>query len=238
MGEKGQNRRRDQASRQISHAAFRRWLLAFAFCAAAVVVSIYYIDRPAAVFFNTHVRPTELWGWLNHLLAPFVLVPVAALLFLLGLGCWRLSGRQLGAWTLEPLLCSWSAIWALAAEFVFKRILGRAWPDPTYTGKHLYGFRFLNAGPYWDSFPSGTATVSAAIVATVWIVTPRLRLPSVLLAALLCAGVIVTNGHWLSDVIAGAFLGASIGWMTVLVLRSPVLRDPQPRDTARRNANG
>ena len=149
-----------------------------------------------------------------------------------------LAALRPAARRLEPLLCSWSAIWALAAEFVFKRILGRVWPDPTYTGKHLYGFRFLNAGPYWDSFPSGTATVSAAIVATVWIVTPRLRLPSVLLAALLCAGVIVTNGHWLSDVIAGAFLGASIGWMTVLVLRSPVLRDPQPRDTARRNANG
>jgi len=35
---------------------------------------------------------------------------------------------------------------------------------------------------------------------------------------ILLTAVVVTNGHWLSDVIAGAFLGASIGWMTVLLL--------------------
>jgi membrane-associated phospholipid phosphatase len=204
----------------------RLWLLTSALCVIAVVVSVSYVDRPAAVLFNTYVRHTELWGWLNRLLAPFVLVPVAALIFPLGLGCWLLSGRQIGTWALKPLLCSWSAIWALAAEFVCKQIFGRAWPDPAYIENHLYGFRFLNGGPSWNSFPSGTATISAAIVATVWLVAPRLRLPSVLLAVLLCGGAVVTNGHWLSDVIAGAFLGASIGRMTVLLLRSRLLRTP------------
>jgi membrane-associated phospholipid phosphatase len=62
------------------------------------------------------------------------------------------------------------------------------------------------------------------MLATVWIITPRLRLPGVFLVLLLCGGVVITNGHWLSDVIAGAFLGASIGWMTVLLLCSQVLR--------------
>ena len=199
---------------------FRRWLIALALCVIAVLVSVAYVDRPAAEFFNTHVRHTELWGWLDHLLAPFVLIPVVALLFLLGSGCWLLSGRQLGAWTLKPLLLSWSGIWALAAEFIFKQIFGRAWPDPGYVENHLYGFRLLHGGPHWNSFPSGTATISAAILATLWLVAPRLRLPGAFLAILLCSGVVVTNGHWLSDVIAGAFLGASIGWMTVPLVRT------------------
>jgi hypothetical protein len=40
------------------------------------------------------------------------------------------------------------------------------------------------------------------------------------LMVLICGGVVVTNEHWVSDVIAGAFLGASIGRMTVLMLGS------------------
>jgi membrane-associated phospholipid phosphatase len=215
----------------IYQSGFRRWLFALAWCVIAVLVSVSYVDRPAANFFNTHVRHTELWGWLAHLLGPLVLIPVAALFFLLGLGCWVLSGRHPRGWTLKPMLCSWSAIWALAAEFVFKRIFGRAWPDPGYVENHIYGFRFLHGGPHWDSFPSGTAAISAAIAATLWLVAPRLRLPSVFLATLICGGVVVTNGHWLSDAIAGAFLGASIGWMTVLLLGSRV-PPTQPADAS------
>jgi membrane-associated phospholipid phosphatase len=211
---------------------FRRWLLTLALSVIAVLVSVSYVDRPAAEFFNAYVRHTALWGWLDRLLAPFVLIPVVALLFLFSTGCWLLSGRQPGTWTLKPLLCSWSAIWALAAEFVAKRVFGRAWPDPGYVENHLYGFRFLRGTPQWNSFPSGTATISAAIVATVWLVAPRLRLPGVFLAVLLCCGVVVTNGHWLSDVIAGAFLGASIGWMTVRLLDSQALRTPSADPSA------
>ncbi len=177
-----------------------------------------------AEFFNAHIRHTELWGWLDRLLAPFVAIPVAALVFLLGLGCRLLSGRQLRAWSVKPLLVSWSAIWAVAAEFIFKQIFGRAWPDPGYVENHIYGFRLLHGSPHWNSFPSGTATISAAMVATLWLLAPRLRLPSAFLAVLLCIGVVVTNGHWLSDVIAGAFLGASIGWMTVLLVGPQMLR--------------
>jgi membrane-associated phospholipid phosphatase len=203
---------------------FRRWLMMLALCVVAVLVSVSYVDRPMAEFFNARIRHTELWGWLDRLLAPFVAIPVVALVFLLGLGCRVLSGRQLRAWTVKPLLVSWSAIWALAAEFIFKQIFGRAWPDPGYVENHLYGFRFLHGGPHWNSFPSGTATISAAMVATLWLLAPRLRLPSAFLAVLLFIGVVVTNGHWLSDVIAGAFLGASIGWMTVLLVGPQMLR--------------
>jgi len=32
-----------------------------------------------------------------------------------------------------------------------------------------------------------------------------------------CFGVTITNGHWVSDVVAGILLGASIGWMTVAI---------------------
>jgi len=206
----------------ICHVAFRRWLLLLALCVMAVVVCVCSVDRPAAELFNTYLRNSTFSNWIKRLLAPLVLIPVSALLFLFGSGCWLLSGRQLGGWTQKPLLCCWSTIWALAAEFVCKDIFGRGWPNPTYIENHLYGFRFLHAGPYWTSFPSGTATIAAALSTTIWLVAPRLRLPILFLTVLICGGVVVTNGHWISDVIAGAFLGASIGWMTVSMLGSHV----------------
>ena len=195
---------------------FRLWVCAFTVCVVAVVLSVSYVDRPAAEFFEAHFRHTHFRTVLGYALGPFVLVVVLALFFLLGSGSWLLSGRRLSSWTLKPLLCSWSGIWALGTEVVFKRIFGRGWPSPTYLEDHQYAFRFLHGTPHWDSFPSGTAAISAAIASVLWIVAPRLRFIAALLAALLS---ILTNGHWISDVIAGGFLGISIGWMTVLLLR-------------------
>jgi len=214
--------------------AFRRWLFLLLLCVMAVVACACCIDRPAAELFNTYVRNSAVSDWIKSLLAPLVLVPVSALFFLSGAGCWLLSGRQLGGWTQKPLLCSWSTIWALAAEFVSKNIFGRGWPNPTYIESHFYGFRFLHAGPHWTSFPSGTATIAAAISTTIWLVAPRLRLPILFVTVLICGGVVVTNGHWISDVIAGAFLGASIGWMTVSMLGSHV----RPASAGNSSASG
>jgi hypothetical protein len=96
--------------------AYRRWLLALALCAISVLVCIWYVDRPAAEFFNSNVRPYPAWIWLDRLLAPLVAVPVAALLFQFGAGLWLLIGRRLASWTLTPLVHSSGTIWAIAAE--------------------------------------------------------------------------------------------------------------------------
>jgi membrane-associated phospholipid phosphatase len=177
---------------------FRRWLLALICCFVGTVVSILCTDHPLADFFGAYVAHTTARYWLDRLLGPLVLFPVAALLFLFACGCWRISGRKLAAWTRPLLLCSWSATWALAAEFAFKQLFSR----------------LPHGGPHLNQFPSGTATISVAAAATIWLVAPRLRIPAALMTTCACVAVVVTNGHWLSDVIAGAFLGLSIGWMT------------------------
>jgi len=205
-------------------AAFRYWVFALFLCTIAVVVCIAYVDRPAAEFLETHLRRTTLWAWLDRVLRPLDLVVVTELFFLFGCGIWVLSGRQLCSWTETPLLSAWSTVWAVAATIICKHIFGRAWPDPTYVHDHLYGFHFLRGGQHWDSFPSGTAAISTAIVSVLWIMRPRWRVVSLLIVVLLSGAVVVTNFHWMSDVIAGAFLGASIGWSTVR------LRDPQSRN--------
>lgn len=217
----------DLATRMPHDIAYRRFLLALTLCAVSVLACIFYVDRPAAEFFNAHVRPYAVWTWLNRLLAPLVVVPAAALLFQFAVGFWLLFGRRLPSWIQALLLYSSGTIWAIAAEFVFKQICGRGSPDPTYLANHLYGFRFLHATEGWRSFPSGTATIALTLVAITCLRFPRWRLMVSVLAGLACIGVTVTNGHWVSDVIAGMFLGASIGWMTVAISSASQLAQNQ-----------
>lgn len=198
--------------------AFRCWLTGLALCTVAVGVCVAYVDRSLALFFDAHIRHTNLWIWLDVALFPFVAIVGAAFIFQCACGVWLIAGHQLQAWTEIPFLCSWSAIAGVASEIILKRIFGRGWPDPTFIQNHLYGFRFLHAGWHWDSFPSGTATVSAAILAVLWILRPRWRVPGVVVVFFLMAAVVVMNYHWLSDVIAGGFLGLSVGWSTVRLL--------------------
>ncbi|MGA2351690.1 MAG: phosphatase PAP2 family protein [Terracidiphilus sp.] len=198
--------------------ATRNWLLAFAVAAIIVVVCIEYVDRPAAEFFDQYLRHATAWAWIDRALAPLDLTVAIALLFVFGCWIWATSGHLLPSWTRTPLLCAWAAVWATVASFVLKRIFGRACPDPVFIQNHIYGFRPLDSAPHWQSFPSGTAAISAAIVSALWILQPRWRVPGTLIVGLLSVAVVVTNFHWVGDVIAGTVLGTFIGWMTVRVL--------------------
>lgn len=196
-------------------AAFRYWLLALAVCAIAVAFCIAFVDRPLALFFDAHVRHTELWLWLDLGLRPFPLTIPVAVVFVFACSVWLISGHQLRSWAETPFFCSCSAISAGAVVLILKHIFGRGWPDPTFIHDHLYGFHLLHGEKHWNAFPSGTAAVSVAILAVLWILRSRWRLSGLAIAILLIVAVVVTNYHWLSDVIAGAFLGWSIGGLTV-----------------------
>ena len=91
----------------------RWWLLLLTVTTCAVLVCVYLVDRPAAEFFNLHLRHTSSWQLLDDVLESLVLAIAAALFFLLAAGCRLLSGNPLPTWSLKPLLCSFAALWAL-----------------------------------------------------------------------------------------------------------------------------
>lgn len=206
---------------ETRRSALRIWICGFLTSAIFTALSIAYIDRPLASFIDAYFRHTFGWVVLDHSLEPLKVVAITALFFLFWAGYRTVSGYSLPPWAVKAVVCSWAIVWSLAAEFVFKQIFGRAWPDPTYTQNHLYGFRFLHASQNWTSFPSGTAIGSTALATTLSSLFPRLRLVNAVLAAVVCIAVVVGNYHWLSDSIAGAFLGISIGWMSPALLVVP-----------------
>jgi membrane-associated phospholipid phosphatase len=185
----------------------------------AVGLCMGYVDRPIAQVLETTIRHTQQWLWLNRAIYPIPLVVIGALVFLLSCGAWLISGRKLGSGSEAPWICSWATMWAVAAEHILKQLFGRGWPDPTFVRDDLTGFHFLHGETFWNSFPSGTAAVSFAILTVLWIVRPSWRMGSSIIVAMILAAVMLGNYHWLSDLIAGGYVGAFIGSCTVGLLR-------------------
>lgn len=100
------------------------------------------------------------------------------------------------------------------------------WPEtwvannPSFIQDDAYGFNLFHGGQGFASFPSGHTAATCALISVLWILYPRLR-PHYALAVLAVAiGLISANYHFLSDVIAGGFVGTSTGWMTIALWRA------------------
>lgn len=135
-----------------------------------------------------------------HLAALGVAIPLAL----------AFRARRLCQWLTLVLL---SALATGAAVQIAKAIAGRHRPK-ALLDDGLYGFSWFDFGYGTASFPSGHTATIAALVAALWIVTPRCR-DLLLLPVLAVAGSRLLSGsHYLSDVLAGAYVGA----MTTFIL--------------------
>jgi len=198
--------------------AFRRWLLGLALCAGVVTLCVAYVDRPVADFVFTHLSHKDLYRKLVRLPDPLLWVVMLAVVILLVAGCRAIAGRGLDAWKKAPLLCSWALVWALAAVTVLKLAFGRTWPG-AYMEYGVYGFNPFHGGDDYQSFPSGITAGTASILAVLWILMPRLRVVWGLGLGVVAFGLVMTNSHFVGDVIGGGFLGATTGWMSVVLWR-------------------
>jgi membrane-associated phospholipid phosphatase len=211
---------------ETSRTDLPKWLAAFVLCAIAAPVCVRYLDRAVAEFADAHLSHAMAWIWLDRILKALDLVVIAALVYPLGCGIRVAAGFQLPRWTAGPLRCSWAAIWAVAASIVLKRVFGRSSPAPDYIEMHQYRFHFLHGGATAGAFPSASAAISVAIAAALWPAIPRWRWLICLLIGLLLATVVAGNYHWVSDVIAGVFLGATIGWLATILPLPGVVEAP------------
>jgi membrane-associated phospholipid phosphatase len=74
-----------------------------------------------------------------------------------------------------------------------------------------------------NSFPSRHTSAYVAAAVVVFMFIPQLGLGLIAVSLLAGAGRVVLGYHWPSDIIAGAFLGAVVGFFTVILMSLPVL---------------
>ena len=89
-------------------------------------------------------------------------------------------------------------------QFAFGRINPRIW---LATGKSLQFNWFQGSGAGFGYFPSGHMTVFIAFGTAACYAYPRYRLPVVLGMIMIGMALIATDYHFLSDIIAGAYVG-------------------------------
>jgi len=195
----------------------RRTLIALCLCAALVAACYFFVDRPVAYFVHDRrsgsdfvlkdltYPPPVLEGW-----APVVL---AALMVRRAWGPFR-------RWEWALLAACVSLV--LAEEFrgTVSFVAGRDWPgtwiddNPSLLKDGAYGFHPFHRGSAYGSFPSGHTARTLAAAAVCWIAYPRWRWACVLASLAVAVGLIGMNYHFVSDVIAGGFLGAFVGTYT------------------------
>ena len=211
--------------------ALQKWLTALIGVTAAVTISYLWIDRPLALF--VHARLAQQTQTVVAPLAsiPDPLVPTAAIAFV-GLGLWALFGRPLPRSLAAIAVACLSVTMTEALKNQLKFLFGRTWPEtwthnnPSFIHDGVYGFNWLHGGAGYASFPSGHMAATCAAMAVLWIAYPRFKLAYLAAGLLVAAMLLGANFHFLSDVIAGGFVGVSIGWMAMALVERLPLRRP------------
>jgi membrane-associated phospholipid phosphatase len=196
------------------------WGIALALTIVAIVISYQWLDRPIAYFTHAHFHSSPLFTTATYI--PEVFTPLAVVAFI-ALGLRSLLDKPLNRAEAVTLLCALSLVIASAIKNQLKFLFGRTWPEtwvrdnPSLIRDGVYGFHPFHGGGGYESFPSGHTTGVVAVMAVLWICYPRFRPLYALLIAAVVIGLIGADFHFLSDCIAGAFLGASTGWIVVSV---------------------
>jgi len=184
----------------------------------ALPVSIVFADRPLA--YLAHGSDPALrhaFGFITQFgLAKGYLVIAAALalaLWLAALGARESPTRAMLRRQAQRALFVLLAVAAagLAADLV-KLIAGRARPKLLFADG-IYGFTWgASQADYW-SFPSGHAATVAALALALYLLWPRGAALYAAAALLVAASRVIIGAHYLSDVIAGAAIGAGVAWL-------------------------
>ncbi|MGA7800160.1 MAG: phosphatase PAP2 family protein [Gammaproteobacteria bacterium] len=99
------------------------------------------------------------------------------------------------------------------AKEVLKLVFGRIRTRDWLHHPQLDGFHWFHGTGAFNGFPSGHMTVFVALAAVLWRYYPRYRPLLGALLALLGAALVLLDYHFVSDVIAGVYLGLLVYWL-------------------------
>ena len=197
---------------------FKIWLVGLVVTAAVVLVSVQWIDRPIALWifdvFGGRRIPT-------HAADRIFSIPLVTAIVFVICGIIAIMGRRFSKLEAAIAMCAISTLATTVIKDQLKFAFGRTWPDTwgpgivSFVRDNVYGFHFFQSGKSFESFPSGHAAVAAAVLSVIWILFPKLRIICTIGLIAVDIGLVALNLHFLSDVVAGSFVGISTGLFTV-----------------------
>lgn len=201
--------------KKLVHSGFAMWLSALSAVTIIVIVCVLWLDRPVALFayewFGRHRAVRQLVET-PSLFGPLIVLVFAALVMR-----WLLA-RRFGQIDVVANLCIITLAIADPLRGWLKYVFGRTWPaygEPSFIFEGAYGFHPFHGGFDFGSFPSGHATAVGAIAGILWTYIPMHR--AVYGGSVAAISILLLAGdfHFLSDVIAGVFVGISLSALVV-----------------------
>ncbi len=167
------------------------------------ILSCTYADRETALWFHQfeHTRSYGLFGIITLFGDSLGYLVIGLMLFVV----FRKKNPYRSYWGL--FLFSTVAISGLTADLI-KFIAGRARPM-LYFSEQLYGFAFFQTEKVWTSFPSGHSATAMSVAMLLATLYPRWKFVSLFTGFMIAFSRIFLAQHYISDVIAGSFLGIS-----------------------------
>jgi membrane-associated phospholipid phosphatase len=199
-----------QSAKDLLQSGLGAWLVGLAGVTIAVVVCVLWLDRPIALlayeWFGRH-RAVQRLGETPGFFGPLVILAFSVLLVR-----WMLA-RRFGTIDVVANLCTVTLAVGDPLKGWLKFIFGRTWPaygQPSFIFEGAYGFHPVHGGPDFGSFPSGHTVAVCAVAVILWTYLPTLRALCAVSVAMISVALVAGDFHFLSDVIAGAFVGISL----------------------------
>ena len=183
----------------------------FLVTAALVVLCARFLDAGIALGFRDLLRSDpQLWGYTSRipdLLLPTVLV-LSGVLWAMYLRRVRRGHRD--EKTRFFLLSGTAMPVAFVAKAALKLLFGRMNTRVWLAKGGDLSFHWFHGGGEYGSFPSGHMAVFTALAAASWLLFPKYRAASLAAITALGVALVATDYHYLSDVIAGGYLGLAV----------------------------
>ena len=196
--------------------------IGFVLTAISVVISYLFLDRPIAFWMYAH--PLSLYPCFEWI--TYIAVGIGAVMaFCLPVFAVISISRPLKKIEKIVFISSLSLAVTIFLKDIAKLIFGRYWiqtwidQNPSLISNGAYGFHFLQAGSEYGSFPSGHTAIVCSSMTFLWFFAPKWRFIAILLVFLEVLGLIVMDYHFLSDILAGAFLGISCSCFTIQIAK-------------------
>lgn len=198
-------------------------LFGFMLVAVMTVFSHRFLDAAISSAFYKLIRVNRLMPFVSHI--PDLLFYIVVAVTTCGwIGYWyRIRRGHADNHARFLKLCGMTAPLAFLAKMIFQYLFGRSNPELWAVYHHAPQFHWFRASAGYGCFPSGHMTVFTALTAALWRHYPRHKFFYLGFLAALALALIATNYHFLSDVIAGAYLGA-----IVCLLVSRAVDGPRP----------
>jgi membrane-associated phospholipid phosphatase len=189
-----------------------------------VLFSYHFVDRQTALFVKSLWKAGSKLS-IFSITIPDILFPLVCVITVAAWTAYGILTRK-GVYPRHALYFRLVAVAvpvSFLAKSVLKAVVGRVTTRYWLSHQHLYDLHWLHGRGRYTGFPSGHMAVFTVLAIATAKFYPRTRMACWVLLAALAVALILTDYHFVGDVIAGAYLGFLVVWAldAYLPTRSP-----------------